>query len=142
MDKKNTYPRTTRHTLLDTTINANSVQELNEKLVAFDLTDEADVTIKAHIYGINREVITEAEYQKDCEDASRQNTIRLLRRQVRHLKSLLKSKDRAMFAQEEFYKCMLDECQKREDAANRNIEEWFSNMVKKTVEKTKHNGNN
>ena len=45
MDKKNTYPRTTRHTLLDTTINANSVQELNEKLVAFDLTDEADVTI-------------------------------------------------------------------------------------------------
>ena len=42
-------------------------------------------------------------------------TIRLLRRQVRHLKRLLKSKDRAMFAQEEFYKCMLDEVQKRED---------------------------
>jgi len=69
MDKKNTYPRTTRHTLLDTTINANSVQELNEKLIALALSDEADVTIEAHIYGINREVITEAEYQKDCEDA-------------------------------------------------------------------------
>ncbi len=69
MDTKNTYPRTTRHTLLDTTINANSVQELNEKLIALDLSDEADVTIEAHIYGINREVITEAEYQKDCEDA-------------------------------------------------------------------------
>lgn len=42
------------------------------------------------------------------------NRIRLLRRQVRRLKSELKSKDRLMFAQEEFYKCMLDEVQKRE----------------------------
>lgn len=41
-------------------------------------------------------------------------TIRLLRRQVRHLKSELKSKDRLMFAQKAFYECMLDEVQKRE----------------------------
>ncbi|MBO7438260.1 MAG: hypothetical protein J6U21_01120 [Bacteroidales bacterium] len=40
--------------------------------------------------------------------------IRLLRRTIRRLKRELKSKDRAMFAQEEFYKCMLDEVQKRE----------------------------
>ena len=42
-------------------------------------------------------------------------TIRLLRRQVRRLKSELKSKDRLIFAQKEFYECMLDEVQKRED---------------------------
>lgn len=42
-------------------------------------------------------------------------TIRRLRRQVRHLKRLIKSKDRLNFAQEEFYKCMLDECNKREE---------------------------
>ena len=41
-------------------------------------------------------------------------TIRLLRRQVRRLKSELNSKDRLMFAQKEFYECMLDEVQKRE----------------------------
>ena len=45
-----------------------------------------------------------------------QRTIRRLRRQVRHLKRLIKSKDRLNFAQEEFYKCMLDECNKREEA--------------------------
>lgn len=45
-----------------------------------------------------------------------QKTIRRLRRQVRHLKSLIKSKDRLIFAQETFYNCMLDECHKREEA--------------------------
>ncbi|MCR4561250.1 MAG: hypothetical protein K5685_14350 [Bacteroidales bacterium] len=137
MDTKNTYPRTTRHTLLDTTINANSVQELNEKLIALDLSDEADVTIEAHIYGINREVITEAEYQKDCEDASRQNTIRLLRRQVRHLKSLLKSKDRLLKSQKSFYEEMLNEVQKKQKKSDQDIEKWFSEMVLKTIKQLK-----
>ena len=45
-------------------------------------------------------------------NVNKQNTIRLLRRQVRRLKREIKSKDRLIFAQEEFYKCMLDECQK------------------------------
>lgn len=137
MDTKNTYPRTTRHTLLDTTINANSVQELNEKLIVLDLSDEADVTIEAHIYGINREVITEAEYQKDCEDASRQNTIRLLRRQVRHLKSLLKSKDRLLKSQKSFYEEMLNEVQKKQKKSDQDIEKWFSEMVLKTIKQLK-----
>ena len=44
-----------------------------------------------------------------------QKTIRRLRRQVRHLKSLIKSKDRLIYAQEEFYKYMFDECHKREE---------------------------
>jgi len=44
-----------------------------------------------------------------------QKTIRRLRRQVRHLKSLIKSKDRLISAQETFYNCMLDECHKREE---------------------------
>lgn len=45
-------------------------------------------------------------------NVNKQNTIRLLRRQVRRLKREIKSKDRLIFAQEEFYKCMLDEYQK------------------------------
>lgn len=45
-------------------------------------------------------------------NVNKQNTIRFLRRQVRRLKREIKSKDRLIFAQEEFYKCMLDECQK------------------------------
>lgn len=47
--------------------------------------------------------------------AKQQHSIRRLSRQVRHLKSLIKSKDRLIFAQEEFYKCLLDECHKREE---------------------------
>lgn len=55
--------------------------------------------------------VEDAEYRF----STQQRTIRRLRRQVRHLKSLIKSKDRLIFAQEEFYKCMLDECHKREE---------------------------
>lgn len=58
-----------------------------------------------------------------------QKTIRSLRRQVRHLKRLIKSKDRLNFAQEEFYKCMLDECHKREEADKKKSTEFFTKCL-------------
>jgi len=66
--------------------------------------------------------------------AKQQHTIRLLRREVRRLKREIKSKDRAMFAQEESYKCMLDECNRREEEAKKkSIEQWFEKMLLETI---------
>ena len=42
------------------------------------------------------------------------DTIRLLRREVRRLRSLLKTKDRLLASQKSFYEAMLDDVQKRE----------------------------
>ena len=69
--------------------------------------------------------VEDAEYRF----STQQRTIRRLRRQVRHLKRLIKSKDRLIYAQEEFYKCMLDECHKREEADKKKSTEFFTKCL-------------
>ena len=133
MEKNNALPYTI-HTVIDENIDAQSVSELYNKLAALHLTDKATVHIQAKVSAINQEdvnpVMAENFHKKN-------NTIRLLRRQVRRLKSELKSKDRAMFAQKEFYECMLDEVQKKQKKSDQDIEKWFSEMVLKTIKQLK-----
>ncbi len=63
-------------------------------------------------------------------NVNKQNTIRLLRRKVRRLKREIKSKDRLIFAQEEFYKCMLDEVRKREQKAGWTVRTLKNGLLK------------
>lgn len=75
---------------------------------------------------------------ENIETVHYQKTIRRLRRQVRHLKRLIKSKDRLNFAQEEFYKCMLDECHKREEADKKKSTEFFTECLLKALYATQN----
>ena len=105
------------HRLVEEHIQANSFNDLKNKLAAFGVNSDSMVNLSVDISAINHET---EHYQK---------TIRRLRRQVRHLKSLIKSKDRLNFAQEEFYKCMLDECNKREEADKKKSTEFFTKCL-------------
>lgn len=75
---------------------------------------------------------------ENIETVHYQKTIRRLRRQVRKLKRLIKSKDRLNFAQEEFYKCMLDECNKREVADKKKSTEFFTECLLKALYATQN----
>lgn len=75
---------------------------------------------------------------ENIETVHYQKTIRRLRRQVRKLKRLIKSKDRLNFAQEEFYKCMLDECHKREEADKKKSTEFFTECLLKALYATQN----
>lgn len=75
---------------------------------------------------------------ENIETVHYQKTIRRLRRQVRHLKSLIKSKDRLISAQETFYKCMLDECNKREEADKKKSTEFFTECLLKALYATQN----
>lgn len=78
------------------------------KVYAHETTDRIEAEIESDKL---QSTISNLQIKND----KQQRTIRLLRREVRHLRSLLIKKDRLIFAQEEFYKCMLDECHKREE---------------------------
>ena len=60
-------------------------------------------------------------------------TIRRLRREVRHLRSLLKTKDRLIASQKSFYEAMLDDVQKREGTSKDSVDEWFNKMLLRTI---------
>lgn len=104
------------------------------KVYAHETTDRIEAEIESDK---QQSTISNLQIKND----KQQRTIRLLRREVRRLKREIKSKDRAMFAQEEFYKGMLDECNRREEEAKKkSIEQWFEKMLLKTI-KSLDNGN-
>ena len=61
------------------------------------------------------------------------DTVRRLRREIRHLRSLLKTKDRLLASQKSFYEAMLDDVQKREGTSKESVEEWFGKMLLRTI---------
>ena len=61
------------------------------------------------------------------------DTVRRLRREIRHLRSLLKTKDRLLASQKSFYEAMLDDVQKREGTSKESVEEWFKKMLLRTI---------
>ena len=61
------------------------------------------------------------------------DTVRSLRREIRHLRSLLKTKDRLLASQKSFYEAMLDDVQKREGTSKESVEEWFKKMLLRTI---------
>lgn len=57
MEKNDTTPTASLHTLIEDTIVADSIKDLNDKLAAYKLTDKATIRIRAEVFAINREDI-------------------------------------------------------------------------------------
>ena len=61
------------------------------------------------------------------------DTVRSLRRKIRHLRSLLKTKDRLLASQKSFYEEMLNEKDKVAKADGKDIEKWFGEMLIRAI---------
>ena len=57
--------KVSRHTVIEDIIVADSIKELNDKLAAYNLTDNATIRIHAEVFAINREDISPSETQTD-----------------------------------------------------------------------------
>lgn len=50
---------TEKHTVVNETINADSIEELNAKLADLGINERSSVAIRAEIWAINREIISQ-----------------------------------------------------------------------------------
>ena len=119
--EKDTQPKELWCTVHDEIISANSIKELDEKFAALGIDENATVGIGAKVVAISTRT------------TNPKPTIRRLRRQIRHLRSLLKTKDRLLASQKSFYEAMLDDVQKREGTSKESVEEWFKKMLLRTI---------
>lgn len=106
-----------------------------EKQTITDLLTDLERSVRRCRIEYSKE--TTERIEADIASDKKANTIRLLRRQVRRLKSLLKSKDRLLKSQKSFYEEMLNEVQKKQKKSDQDIEKWFSEMVLKTIKQLK-----
>ena len=130
--ENNGYPKSSEHKLLMETITANSITEFNERFKALGILDPEHIGIRAEVRAINRIEIDNAQCLLDMLE-KRGDTIRRLRREIRHLRSLLKTKDRLLASQKSFYEAMLDDVQKRKGTSKESVEEWFAKMLQNAV---------
>ncbi len=92
------------------------------KVYAHETTDRIEAEIESDK---QQSTISNLQIKND----KQQRTIRHLRREVRRLRSLLKTKDRLLASQKSVYEAMLDDVQKREGTSKESVEEWFKKLL-------------